>query len=129
MKNMPHVLLLGLLFVWLPTAHSQTAEEMVSKCRPLAEARVSDEQIQVPHTFDAGICWGAFATFQTMITIVADESKPIVPIFHVCAPEDSTRSQLIKIFMNYADRHPEQYNKDYFFVALAASKEAFPCSR
>jgi hypothetical protein len=36
---------------------------------------------------------------------------------------------MVQVFIAYTKQHPEQLHKEYFFVALAALKEAFPCQR
>lgn len=108
-------------------AQAQSAEEMVSNCREMASAKVVGENIAVPHDFESGKCWGAFGTLQTAITVVPKSYPKDGPVLGVCAPEDSTHSQLIKIFMAYTAKHPEQLHKDFFFVALASLREVFPC--
>jgi hypothetical protein len=131
MKNLKAVfLVLGfLLSVDVSIARAQSAEEMVSNCKELAEAKVVGDQIAIPHDFDSGKCWGAFGTLQTAISVVPKSFPKDGPVLEVCAPEDSTHSQLIKIFMAYAMKHPEELHKDYFFVALAALREVFPCPK
>ena len=65
---------------------------------------------------------------QQMTRIVRSEA-PTVPFFHICAPEEGTRTQLIQIFVQYATRHPELYHEDFWRVAHAALREAFPCKQ
>jgi CTP synthase (UTP-ammonia lyase) len=129
MKKLSIILLLGMLFLCIPVAHSESAEEMVSNCKWIAEAKVSDDQIEIPTDFHSGVCWGAFGTIQKAISVVPYSFPKEGPLLGVCAPENSTRSQLIRIFIAYTERHPEKLHKDYFFIAIAALKEAFPCPK
>jgi hypothetical protein len=105
--------------------HAETTEEMVSSCRAISAAKVVGEQVSLPHDFASGVCWGAFASIQTVVTIA--DQKSMKPFFDVCAPAESTRTQLIQIFLVYAQAHPEEYQKDYFAVALTSMHKAFPC--
>ena len=114
----------------LPDAsHAQTAEEMVSSCKDLSNAKVTDGRVGLPLDFDSGVCWGSFAMVQEMI-VMADVSKLAKNegrIFSVCAPPESTRTQLIQVYEQYATRHPEHYHEDFWRVASLALREAFPC--
>lgn len=120
-------LVFALCFFTFP-AYSQTAEEMASNCAKLPEAEISNGQVSVPGDFKSGLCWGAFSAFQ-IATHYADGAgtSQFKPLFKICYPDGVTTSQLIKIFLAFVERHPEQYHKEFFQVALNANKEAFPC--
>ena len=126
MKNLIAFLVLGFSCC---IAHAQSAEEMASNCKGVAEARIIESGVAIPQNFQNGVCWGAFGTLLTAISIVPKSFPKDGPVLGVCAPENSTQSELIKIFMAYTTRHPEQLHKDYFFVALAALREVFPCPK
>ncbi len=108
---------------------AETVEEMVSNCHSVVNAPVSNDQVMIREDRASGICWGAFLVFQQMIMIVdyPSDKHPLHPFFKVCAPEESTRTQLIAVFYEYAKKHPERYHEDFFFVALDAERAAFPC--
>ncbi len=55
------------------SVHAQTAEEMVSRCRNMVNARVVDDKVQIPRDFDSGVCWGAFLSYEEAITYVGHE--------------------------------------------------------
>ena len=115
-----------LLFVAAPLSKAETVEEMLSACRPTAEARVAEGKVFVSDTRESGLCWGAFAVIQHLIGLV----YPVYndrPILGVCAPAESTRTQLIAVFVAYAKNHPERYSENFTDVALVALREAFPC--
>lgn len=105
--------------------HAETTEEMVSSCKAISTVKVVGDQISLPQDFASGVCWGAFATVQTVMTIV--DPNTLKPFFPACVPPGSTRTQLIQIFLVYAQAHPEEYQKDYFVVALTSLHKAFPC--
>lgn len=99
--------------------HAETTEEMVSSCEAISAAGViSGGQVSLPQDFNSGVCWGAFASIQTAVIMV--DSNTLKPFFGLCVPAGSTRTQLIQIFLVYAQAHPEEYQKDYFPVALTS---------
>lgn len=110
-----------------------SAEEMVSDCKAIASAPVNGDEITLPQDFKTGVCWGAFLSFQQSIRYVSNvnvdgsKSKFYRRLLGVCAPENASPSQHIKVFLAYAARHPEELNKTFFQVVLKANKEAFPC--
>ena len=104
---------------------------MLSSCKEVANARIiADGKVDMVTDFDTGLCWGAFASIQTIIKFgTPDPKTKIVAMMHnVCAPKDSTRTQLVAIFVEYVKKHPEAYNSEYLPVALTALRAAFPCS-
>jgi hypothetical protein len=128
MKNLPLLLVIGFVCA-APFAFSQSAEEMASNCKGIVDAKIVNDQIAVPSDFQSGVCWGAFGTIQTIVTIVPRSFPQNGPLFEVCLPHEGTRSQLIRIFMAYTERHPERLHEDYFFIATTALKQAFPCGK
>lgn len=116
-----------LLFVLVTGSalRAETAEEMMSSCKYFADAEVRDQQVTLPGDFESGRCWGAFGAIQAAIVRVFRPA--VLPAFSVCAPATSTRTQIIRIFLEYAKRNPKTLNEDYFEVALTALQEAFPC--
>ena len=108
-----------------------SAERMLSACRDVAAARITDGGIVMPKDFDSGLCWGAFGVLQTVISIVHvnEEDKTYSRVLGVCVPSDATRSQLIAIFVEFAKRNPQRYHEDFYFVTKDALKAAFPCSK
>lgn len=109
--------------------HQESAEQMVSYCRGFVDAKLSGDMIDFPTNYDSGMCWGAFAAFQTAIAIHQKGMPENVMALGVCAPAESRRSQLIQIFVTYAKQHPERYHENFFIVALDATQKAFRCSR
>lgn len=108
-------------------AQSESAEEMVSSCKEISTAKVTGNQAIFSPDFNSGVCWGAFAMVQQLTRLTYDLHA--APIFRICAPPESTRTQLIQVFEQYAARHPERYHEGFWFVAQDALREAFPCKQ
>lgn len=105
---------------------AESAEEMLSACRPLTTAKVQADAVEFAHTFDTGTCWGgAFGALQSVSRAASANNKPMLPIG--CAPVASTRTQWIAIFVEFAQKNPQRFNEEFSFVAMAAMRAAFPC--
>lgn len=104
----------------------ESAEQMVSDCKPLANAKITGDEVAVPSDLRSGICFGAFLAFYRAIWYVDGSGKPL---FGVCAPHHISTTQLIKVFIAYTERHHERLQDDFFRIALNASREAFPCKQ
>jgi hypothetical protein len=119
-------LVLVMVFALGCACRAETTEEMVSSCKAISTTgQVVHGHVSLPQDFDSGVCWGAFATIQTVVAFV--DPITLKHFFPVCVPAGSTRTQLIQIFLVYAEAHPEEYQKDYFVVALTSMSKAFPC--
>jgi hypothetical protein len=119
------LVLVVVAFAAVKPSRASTAEEMLSACRPIAAAKVSNRSIALPQDFDSGVCWGAFETLDWMLTTMNVRTGST--FFPVCIPQNRTRPQLIAIFVKYAENHPARYAEEFTGVAYAAEREAFPC--
>ena len=118
---------LGILFIsCCSSAFAETAQEMLSACRPIARANISGDKGKVtgPDTFTAGKCWGAFTVIQSGIER-ADDSMLL--IYNICPPAESTKTKLIAMFVDYAEKNPQRLQEDFFDVFIDALRKAFPC--
>jgi hypothetical protein len=106
-------------------AHSESTEEMLSACKALSEPTIAEHQVALPQNFETGQCWGAFATLRRVLNMAVPPSKQ--PVFGVCAPKDSNRTQHIAIFIEFARRNPQRLHEDFVLVAMEAMHGAFPC--
>lgn len=116
-------LLLVILCTAVP-AFAESTAEMMSSCTELADANITGDKITFRQNFPSGLCWGAFGSLQRVIVEAHPGGQPI---FRVCAPANSTRSQLIAVFVEYARRNPQRLHEDFLDVALEALRGAFPC--
>jgi hypothetical protein len=106
------------------SASAESTAEMLTLCKSLAAAEVKSDQVSFLQDYPSGICWGAFSTLQRVIVQANTDRRPI---FNVCAPEKSTRTQIIEVFVEYARRNPQRLHEDFFDVAIDALRGAFPC--
>ncbi len=79
------LVLLTALLAFPMTARAESAEEMVSACREVADATVAGEKVEFKQDFASGLCWGAFASIQAAIVMrIADGHADTT--LGVCAP-------------------------------------------
>ena len=118
-----------LLVLWAAPVQAESALEMASFCRPIvgAQAGSTEDTLLLPHTYEFGVCWGAFAAIQTALHVSVDPYRKDTPALKICLPEKSTRAQLVLVFLKYVDDHPESAHEDQFHIVLRAFWEAFPC--
>ena len=106
-------------------AVGEPAREMLSKCtQSFASSPSKGEVVSLPRTVSAGWCWGAFEVIQRLI-VYSNESNQ--HFFRVCAPPDSTRVEIIRVFLDYAKRHPKELDQEFTDMALTSLMESFPC--
>jgi len=127
MKNTCFFTVFLFLVLCASTAFGESVQEMLTACKPIVDqAEVSGGNIRLPTNFNAGNCWGSFSILQQVIThTYADGSR----IYNVCTPPNSTRFQVIAIFVEYAQKNPQRYHEDFFDVALDALRRSFPCRK
>jgi hypothetical protein len=112
--------------LFLPSlSHADTAAEMFSACKPLAEAHVEEGYVKMPGTQSASKCWGAFAAIQDETTLIDGEDRHIFPFG--CVPATAKRTDLIAVFVEYVRRHPEQRQEKFVSVVIDAFGAAYPC--
>jgi Rap1a immunity proteins len=108
-------------------ASAETTLEIQSACRGVRDATIgADGRLEMAIDFSTGMCWGAFAAFQRLDVMKWPDGKRILGF---CAPPESSRLQLVRIFMKYADDHPEEAHEGFEVVALQALMKAFPCNQ
>jgi hypothetical protein len=118
--------LLGILLIlYVSPCHAKTAAEMLSGCRQVAQAPIQNGQISIPATLPVGKCWGAFTLIDELATWVLPSG---VRLLGSCPPDNSTRSQLVAVFVEYVDRNPQRRNDLFGETVVAALRAAFPCS-
>ena len=105
----------------------ESAQEYLSACKDIANAKVTEERVFFAPSFESGQCWGAFGAIQK--TVAYADRATNLPYFLVCAPPETTLSQFVAIFVAYAQRHPERLHESYYEVAMDSLREAFPCRR
>lgn len=108
-------------------ASAETALEMQSYCSAVASSRVlGSGLVEMPADLEGSHCWGAFGAVQELSRLAKVDGSLLLGI---CAPETSTRTQMVKIFQKYVSDHPEEGHRAFGYVVHAALWQAFPCSR
>ena len=103
-----------------------SALEMASYCKPVAEASlIGDGKLSLKTTWLTGRCWGFFEAIQRAATVQYYDAP--VRALYICAPPESTLTQMVLIFRLYVEMNPSVGHEDAFLVALDALVEAFPC--
>lgn len=105
----------------------ENAGEMADNCRPILSA-TSTEPGNL-FVLDKNMkCWGAFSYVQWIYAVVVDKKAPaLTPAIGACLPQESSRKQLIAIFVSYVDKHPELMHRHYAEMTTRAFQEVFPC--
>jgi hypothetical protein len=102
---------------------AETALQATASCREVAKGLKPDGQI---YFSPAGqFCWGAFSMLQELSRLGVSANDRTLGI---CAGEKVTRSQMILVFLKYADNNPAKLHGDFPFIALQALQEAFSCN-
>src|SRR6266700_2187863 len=106
------------------SAHATgSARELVGDCRSLLQAKTgAGEQIRIPFTKKALVCWGCIQAMQDLSVLAAEDGSRIMG---ACPSQRTTLLELIQAFLSYARSHELPDN-----AALAVTRalqEAFPC--
>lgn len=112
-----------LLAVMLCFAVSSAEAETVRDVRSICSFAYENQDEQTSSS-DMGFCFGAFTTIMDALHIIDDRGRFELG---VCIPKTVDRARLIKMFLAYADQHPEHLDERFGFVAVAALRESFPC--
>ena len=103
--------------------------EMEANCRELVAGLKSrgNHQYDFPDNLNVGQCWGAFEVFQSLQRMQFKGTDATV--LDICVPEKLRRLQYVKIFLKYAENHPENGHKDFGIEAWRAIHDTFPCKK
>jgi hypothetical protein len=115
---------------WAPAgaparAEVRSALDIYQACKSAVEAHNLPNGDVILATPNTAFCWGAFTVLRSVTSILTADGAGMA--LHVCAPNESTVTQYIRIFLKYVDDHPELAHNDFDFVALDALVKVFPC--
>ena len=105
-------------------AMAQTVGEMLSRCRPIAEAKIVGEKISYTRSLDTEFCWGAFATARSFSSLADERGKPIL---RLCVPENTRQQQFVAVFVENAKKNPERWHENFHRLMFESLLQAFPC--
>lgn len=107
-------------------APQDTAGQMVEACKAIPTPQAAADGVKLIADYGSGYCWGAFTSLQSGATALDERGHSLLGS---CVPADTTRVQLIDTFVRYTTAHLDVLQQDYFPVALAALREAYPCKQ
>ena len=124
MKRITVTILAATLCVLSTGVDAETAGEVSGWCQAFGDIQAgSGGQFPMPNTADAMRCWGAFTAVQDLIMLTMSRK----PVLQVCAPPESTRIELIHVYLHYVKQNPQEEHVGFGPVAMAALWEAYPC--
>lgn len=87
-----------------------TGEDLLPSCREFVEGRYESRGLRT------GICVGAVYSTLTLAP-------------NLCAPQNATLQQAVKLVTTYMLRHSEQLHMDITLLSVNALTEAWPCRK
>lgn len=110
-----------------PASSFESANELLGGCeRFLGAVRLQGNQFSLQtNDTNAHQCWGFIKAFQELSALVDEGAK--VNFIRACPPATSTGTQLVRVFVSYAQQHPEDLHKRASMMVLDAFRTAFPC--
>jgi Rap1a immunity proteins len=108
------------------SAHARgSARELADDCRSLLQAKTgAGEQIRIPFTKKALVCWGYMQAMQDLSALADEDGRRIMG---ACPPERTTLLELIQAFVSYARSHAGKLPDNAALAVSRALHEAFPC--
>jgi hypothetical protein len=104
---------------------AQTARELLHVCELLQSGmHVHGTQVFIPPGSDVAQCWGFMLAVQQYAILADHEGKTFLG---ACPRPDTTTTQVLRIFIDYARSHPEKLGLPAAAVAFNAMADAFPC--
>ena len=106
-------------------ARAQNAGEMLHACEILQRGvHIEGATVYLPPGGDVNQCWGFMRAVQEYSTLANQDGKTLLD---ACPNTDTTTVQIIRVFIKYANSHPEKLNLKAAAVAYNAMADAFPC--
>lgn len=116
---------LVLAFLGSSVAHAQSGKELLHACEMLQRGiHVEAGTAFLPPGADARQCWGFMEAVREYASLADQAGKPLL---HACPTADVTTSAILRLFVAYAQAHPEKLSLPAAAVAYNAMADAFPC--
>jgi Rap1a immunity proteins len=122
------LLILALLLALMPLDARAvgTARELAGDCQtPLQGKHGSGEQIRIPLTKRALVCWGYMQAMQDFAALVDENGRRMLGI---CPPDRATLLDIVQVYVKYANGHAKDLPENAAVAATAALQAAFPCA-
>jgi hypothetical protein len=108
------------------TIKARAGIEMLQKCEAFLSTTNFLSGNKLVITKEGFECWGYMEAIQDMVVMVDRTGKRLLG---VCAPEESTLVQLIRIYVNYGRKNATELHNESVVVVLKALGDAFPCPK
>lgn len=118
---------LGVLVSLTLSAQAATATpaQLLQSCQAVIDAAGSAQSATVEIPVEGLACWYYMAAIQNMSVVVDEHGRHLLGI---CAPEDTTLMEYVRIVTRYARRNPPAHDDNIGALALRALVDAFPCA-
>ena len=104
---------------------AQTAGEMLHACQTLQRGmRITGNTAFLPPGTEAQQCWGFMSAVQEY-SVLADQTG--ARLLGACPATDTKTTQIVEVFVKYANAHREKLDASAAAVAYNAMAVAFPC--
>jgi hypothetical protein len=106
-------------------ALAASANDLLPSCEALIRNLGAEQDGRVHLAADGVPCWHYFLAIQDLSKLAEPDIQH--PILGICAPPTSRLTQIIRIFVQYAERNPAMLHEPAASVGLIALRGAFPC--
>jgi hypothetical protein len=115
----------GLLLASGAVARAQSADELLHACEMLQRGmHVEGDKVYFPPSAEAYKCWG-FMSAVTQYSVLADQNGKT--LLGACPGPDTTPVDVLRVFVDYANAHPDKLGLKAAAAAYNAMADAFPC--
>ena len=129
MKSAAYLLALCMLLSAPGLAHAAAdGKELLQKCEPIE--KLYDDPAALSSREASGVvyCLGYIDSF--METFDFQAQAQIVPGVPYCLPEeDVPKKEIVKVVVDYLQKHPEELDKPAGYHIFLALREAYPCKK
>jgi hypothetical protein len=106
-------------------AGAMDSNELLSSCEAFVRLTQFGGGDAVSIPYEGAKCWYYFSAVQDFAVIVDETGRPYVQF---CAPPDTKLSQLIWVFVNFAEDHPQELHRPPGQLWFWALTGAYPCA-
>lgn len=115
-----------LLVLLAPPAFAQSAGDMLRACEILQRGmHVEGATVYLPPGKEVHQCWGFMSAVLQYAALAGRDGKPLLG---ACAGPHTTTTEVIRLFVDYANGHPDKLGLSAAAVAYNAMADAFPCT-
>lgn len=106
-------------------ARAQTAGEVLHACEMLQRGvHREGDRVFLPPGQEASQCWGFMEAVEQYSTLADPNGKTLL---NACPGEDRSITNIVRIFVEYANAHPDKLQLPAAALAYNAMADAFPC--